>query len=125
MPYPNNVPIAVSGSRDEVLSREVELVEVAGPSFDTRERSSELSVLGIIRIGNNLDQGHHINRQVDRLAARSWIGYIRRIQSQPACVACAPFMLIRPSGPRTTPGTKGNGFRFFRSGWALFLPLVG
>src|SRR5258706_4788205 len=28
--------------------------------------------------------------------------------SQPACVACAPFMLMRPSGPRTTPGTRGR-----------------
>src|SRR6266853_4553945 len=28
--------------------------------------------------------------------------------SQPACVACAPFMLIKPSGPRTTPGTRGS-----------------
>src|SRR5262249_53181623 len=28
--------------------------------------------------------------------------------NQPACVDCAPFILIRPSGPRTTPGTNGN-----------------
>ena len=26
----------------------------------------------------------------------------------PLCVLRAPFMLIRPSGPRTTPGTIGN-----------------
>src|SRR5437764_244427 len=39
------------------------------------------------------------------------------LTSDPFCEACAPFMLIRPVGPRTTPGTRGSklstcSFRF-------------
>ena len=75
----------------------------------------ELPVFRVIRIRNHLDRRNHVDRQIDGLATGGRISRLAEFTSQPACVAWAPFMLIRPSGPRTTPGTRGSRLSIFSS----------
>src|SRR5580658_273023 len=72
----NNVPIAVPRARNKILNGEVKFVEVARAGFHAGDCTGELSIFGVVRVGNHLNGLEHIYRQADGLSASCRIGDI-------------------------------------------------